>query len=43
MIVRYRAATDVPLVGALFGEPTLQATVTMAVEDEDEGEGAGEG
>lgn len=41
VLVRYRAPTDVPLVGALFGEPTLQATVTMAVEDE--GEGAGEG
>ncbi len=33
--VRYRAPTDVPLVGALFGEPTLVATVTMAVEDEE--------
>lgn len=33
--VRYRAPTDVPLVGALVGEPTLTATVTMAVEDEE--------
>jgi hypothetical protein len=32
--VRYRAPTDVPLVGGLFGEPTLEASVTMAVEDE---------
>lgn len=32
--VRYRTPTEVPLVGALFGEPTLEATVTMAVEDE---------
>lgn len=39
--VRYRAPTDVPLVGALFGEPTLTATVTMAVEDEGAGEAGG--
>ena len=30
--VFYRAPTDVPLVGALFGEPDLQATVSMRVE-----------
>lgn len=30
--VTYRAPTDVPLVGALFGEPDLQATVAMRVE-----------
>jgi hypothetical protein len=36
--VRYRAPTEVPLVGALFGEPVLEATVTMAVEDEGAGE-----
>ena len=30
--VIYRAPTDVPLVGALFGEPDLQATVSMRVE-----------
>jgi hypothetical protein len=36
--VRYRAPTDVPLVGALFGEPVLEATVAMAVEDEGAGE-----
>ncbi|MEZ5178148.1 MAG: TadE/TadG family type IV pilus assembly protein [Acidimicrobiales bacterium] len=33
--VRYRVRTDVPLVGALVGEPTLESTVTMAVEDEE--------
>ncbi len=37
--VRYRVRTDVPLVGALVGEPTLEATVTMAVEDEEAVEG----
>lgn len=31
--VTYRAATDVPLVGALFGEPRLEASVAMRVED----------
>ncbi len=31
--VRYRAATDVPLAGALVGEPTLTAEVVMRVED----------
>lgn len=30
--VRYRAPTDVPLVGALVGEPTLEASVAMRVE-----------
>lgn len=30
--VRYRAATDVPLVGGLLGEPTLEASVAMRVE-----------
>ena len=32
--VRYRAATDVPLVGALLGEPELSATVVMRSEEE---------
>ena len=31
--VRYRVATDVPLAGALVGEPTLTAEVVMRVED----------
>ena len=30
--VRYRAPTDVPLVGALVGDPELRATVVMLVE-----------
>lgn len=30
--VRYSAPTDVPLVGRLLGEPTVQASVTMRVE-----------
>jgi len=30
--VRYRSPTDVPLVGGLLGEPTVQASVTMRVE-----------
>lgn len=30
--VAYRTPTDVPLVGALFGEPELRATVVMRVE-----------
>lgn len=30
--VRYRAPTDVPLVGALLGEPQLEASVAMRVE-----------
>ena len=30
--VRYRAATDVPIVGALVGDRTLRATATMRVE-----------
>jgi Flp pilus assembly protein TadG len=30
--VRYRSATDVPLVGALVGDRTLRAVVTMRVE-----------
>lgn len=30
--VVYRAPTDVPLVGALFGDPELRATVSMRVE-----------
>lgn len=30
--VRYRAATDVPLVGGLLGEPSLEASVAMRVE-----------
>ncbi|HEX2574890.1 MAG TPA: TadE/TadG family type IV pilus assembly protein [Aquihabitans sp.] len=30
--VRYRAPTDVPLVGRLLGEPELRATVAMRVE-----------
>lgn len=33
--VRYRAPTEVPLVGVLLGEPVLEATVTMMVEDEE--------
>jgi Flp pilus assembly protein TadG len=33
--VRYRAPTDVPLVGALLGDPTLTATVTMRRESPD--------
>lgn len=32
--VRYRAPTDVPLVGVLLGDPTLTATVVMRVEGE---------
>ncbi len=32
--VRYRAPTDVPLVGALVGDPVLEASVTMRVEEE---------
>jgi len=35
VVVRYRAPTDVPLVGALLGEPTLRAEVVMRVEDPD--------
>lgn len=31
--VRYRAPTDVPLVGALLGDPTLTAEVVMRAED----------
>ncbi|WP_426571003.1 TadE family protein [Aquihabitans sp. McL0605] len=31
--VRYRAATDVPLAGALLGDPTLTAEVAMLRED----------
>jgi Flp pilus assembly protein TadG len=31
--VRYRVPTDVPLVGALVGEPTLSAVVAMRAED----------
>lgn len=31
--VRYRAPTDVPLVGALIGDPMVRAEVTMRVED----------
>lgn len=31
--VRYRAATDVPLVGPLIGDPTVSADVTMRVEE----------
>ena len=30
--VRYRAPTDVPLVGGLLGEPTVEASVAMRVE-----------
>jgi Flp pilus assembly protein TadG len=30
--VRYRAPTDVPLIGVLVGEPTLTAAATMRVE-----------
>lgn len=33
--VRYRAPTDVALVGPLLGDPTLTATVTMRSEDPD--------
>ena len=35
VVVRYRAPTDVPLVGALLGEPTLHAVVVMRSEDPD--------
>ena len=31
--VRYRAGTDVPLVGALLGERTIRSSTTMRVED----------
>ncbi len=31
--VRYQVPTDVALVGALLGEPTLRASVTMRVEE----------
>jgi len=34
VIVRYRARTDVPLVGPLLGEPVLTSTVVMRSEDE---------
>ena len=37
--VRYRAPTDVPLVGALLGEPELTAEVAMRVEDPPTGPG----
>jgi len=37
--VRYRAPTDVPLVGALLGEPELTAEVAMRVEDPPSGPG----
>jgi hypothetical protein len=30
--VRYRSATDVPLIGALLGDVTVQATATMLLE-----------
>jgi Flp pilus assembly protein TadG len=30
--VRYRAPTDVPLVGPLVGDPTLEASVAMRIE-----------
>jgi hypothetical protein len=30
--VRYRSPTEVPLVGGLLGDPTVQASVTMRVE-----------
>lgn len=30
--VRYRSPTDVPLVGRLLGDPTVEASVTMRVE-----------
>ncbi len=32
VVARYRSATDVPLVGALLGDVTLQAEVTMRAE-----------
>lgn len=35
VVVRYRAPTDVPLVGALVGEPTLHAEVVMRSEEQD--------
>ncbi len=31
--VRYRAPTEAPLVGLVLGDPTLEANVTMRVED----------
>lgn len=37
--VRYRAPTDVPLVGPLLGEPELTAEVAMRVEDPPTGPG----
>lgn len=33
--VRYRAVTDVPLVGRLVGDPELEATVVMRAEREE--------
>lgn len=34
--VRYRASTDVPIVGLILGDPTLTATVTMRSEEHDQ-------
>jgi len=33
VVVRYRAPTEVPIVGLLIGDPTLTATVAMRVEE----------
>lgn len=39
--VRYRARTDVPLVGALLGDPELRATVIMRIEGDHAGSSGG--